>query len=168
MDLQPTLEGPTLTLRPLQADDFEQLHAAAGDPKVWEQHPVPTRWRTEVFRGFFDAGLASAGALAVIENASGRIVGSSRYYEWDADSREIAIGYTFLARRLWGSGANREMKTLMLDHAFRWAETAWFHVGKDNWRSRKAMEKLGADLVEYAVRDGMDYAYYRIRRPDTR
>ena len=171
IDLQPTLEGQTLSLRPLLPGDFEQLHAAASDPLIWEQHPEPTRWQLAPFRRFFDAGLASHGALSVIENASGRIVGTSRYYDWDPDKREIAIGYTFLERRLWGTGANREMKLLMLEHIFPYANKVWLHIGKDNWRSRKAVEKIGGQLAEYAVRDSGgvpgDYAYYCIRKPGT-
>lgn len=170
IDLQPTLVGPTLTLRPLRAEDFDALHAAASDPLIWEVHPEPTRWQREVFRrNFFDAAIANRRAFAVIENASGRIVGSSRYYDWEPDKREIAIGYTFLVREHWGGTSNREMKRLMLDHAFRHADTVWFHVGAKNWRSRRAMTKLGAELVMEGPRETagvmMPYVYFRLRKP---
>ena len=142
--LQPVLEGRTLQLRPLQADDFDALYAAAADPLIWAQHPEPLRYRRDVFATLFEGALASKGALLVMQRDSGRVVGTSRYYDWDADKGEVAIGYTFLTRDLWGGPANAEMKRLMLDHASRWARTVWFHVGPHNIRSQKALEKIGA------------------------
>ncbi len=169
IDLQPLLSGPTLTLRPLKATDFDMLHAAASDPLIWEQHPEPTRWQPEVFLKFFEGGLESKGAFVVTDRATGAVIGSSRYYEWDAPKREIAIGYTFLTRAYWGGLTNRELKKLMLDHAFQWADTVWLHIGVDNWRSRKATEKIGGTFSHYAERDhgGVKHAaaYYRIERP---
>lgn len=168
IDLQPVLQGPTLTLRPLQPDDFEAMHAAASDPLIWVQNPQPTRWQREVFRKVFDSGIESGGALAVLDRAHGTIIGTSRYYDWMPDTREIAIGYTFLSRPYWGGATNRELKQLMLTHIFQWADTVWFHVGVDNWRSRKAMEKIGGSLAYYGDRlQGevmMPYAYYKITR----
>jgi RimJ/RimL family protein N-acetyltransferase len=165
-DLQPTLLGETLQLRPLRVEDFDALYGVAADPAIWEQHPEPTRFQRLVFEGFFTAALASRGALLATERATGAVIGSSRYYDWNPAERSVAIGYTFLARSHWGGAANREMKRLMLDHAFRWAGTAWFHVGRDNHRSRRAMEKLGAELAREAKREHggvlLDYVYYRI------
>jgi N-acetyltransferase len=88
-----------------------------------------------------------AGALLVTDKASGEVIGTSRYYGWNPDQREVAIGYTFLVRSHWGGATNREMKQLMLSHAFRWAKVVWFHVGKNNWRSRRAMEKVGGKPI---------------------
>ena len=167
-DLQPTLEGATLSLRPLRVEDFDALYAVAADPAIWEQHPESTRYQRLVFEGFFTAALASRGALLAVDKASGEAIGSSRFYEWDPAGRSVAIGYTFLARSHWGGAANREMKRLMLDHAFRWADCVWFHVGRDNHRSRRAMEKLGAALALETQREHggvpRDYVYYRIER----
>lgn len=169
IDLQPVLHGPTLTLRPLQPDDFEQLYAAASDPLIWVQNPQPTRYQREVFRTVFDSGIASKGALAVIDRASGAMIGTSRYYEWEPEKREIAIGYTFIARAYWGGATNGEMKQLMLEHIFQWVDTVWFHIGADNWRSRKAMEKIGGVLSQLGERESagrmIPYCWYRIDRP---
>jgi RimJ/RimL family protein N-acetyltransferase len=165
-ELQPTLAGATLLLRPLRSGDFEALYTVASDPLVWEQHPEPLRWQRPVFEGFFSAALASGGALVVTERDSGRIIGSSRYYEWNPPERSIAIGYTFLARSHFGGATNKEMKQLMLRHALRWARRVWFHVGKDNRRSRRALEKLGARLSHAARREAngvvQDYVYYAL------
>jgi Acetyltransferase (GNAT) domain len=99
-DLQPTLVGETISLRPLITDDFEALYAAASDPLIWEQHPEPLRYQRQVFDGFFAGALASGGALLVTDKTSGEVIGTSRYYEWNPDQREVAIGYTFLVGEL--------------------------------------------------------------------
>ena len=165
-DLQPTLEGERILLTPLKPVDFEALYAVASDPLIWEQHPEPTRYQRRVFEGFFAGAIASGGALLVTDKTARKVIGSSRYYDWNPAEREIAIGYTFLARSHWGGATNREMKTLMLDHAFRWAKAVWFHVGKNNWRSRKAMENIGGVLSHETTRElngvAHEYAFYRI------
>lgn len=169
IDLQPTLQGPTLTLRPLQPDDFEALYAAASDPLIWEQNPQPTRYQRDVFRKVFESGIESKGAFAVIDSSSGTIIGTSRYYDWEPNNREVAIGYTFLARAYWGGKTNGEMKKLMLDHIFQYAGTVWFHIGADNWRSRKALERIGGVLSHCAERETggkmVPYTYYKITKP---
>ncbi len=144
--LQPTLAGAQLQLRPLRPDDFDALYAVADDPLLWQQHPESTRYQRPVFEAFFATALASGGALVVTDRERVCVIGSSRYYDWQPARREVAIGYTFLARSHWGGIANHELKQLMLDHAFGWADVVWFHVGKSNLRSRRAMEKLGAVL----------------------
>lgn len=169
-DFTPTLTGPTLTLRPLRAEDFEAVYAAASDPLIWAQHPFPLRYRREVFTsGFWESAINSPGALVIIETASGRVIGSSRYYEWNPDTREVAIGFTFLARSHWGGATNRELKQLMLAHAFRTARVAWFHVGVENRRSRRAMEKIGGVYSHEEAKEIHGtvhvHAYYRIDAP---
>lgn len=146
-ELQPVLEGRLLLLRPLVPGDFEALHAAAGDPLIWEQHPESDRWTLPVFTRYFEGAMASGGAFAVIERATGRLVGSSRYDHLDEGASEVEIGWTFLERRLWGGEHNREMKSLMLEHAFRFVERVFFVVGEENRRSQKALEKIGARFV---------------------
>ena len=128
-DWQPTLRGERITLRPLRADDFAALHAAANDPAIWAQHPEPDRHEAAPFARYFAGAMASGGALAVVDDADGRIVGSSRYYDWDPVEATVVVGFTFLARSHWGGATNGAMKRLMLANAFRWACTVWFHVG---------------------------------------
>lgn len=168
IDLQPVLHGPTLTLRPLQTGDFDALYAAASDPLIWVQNPQPTRYQRDVFRTVFDSGMESKGALVVIDRASSAMIGTSRYYEWLPERREIAIGYTFLARSHWGGATNAELKKLMLDHIFQWADTVWFHIGESNWRSRKAMEKIGGVLSHTGLRPQggqmVPYCWYKIAK----
>ena len=142
-DLQPTLTGKLLELRPLRPGDFAALYAVASDPGIWAQHPVADRYKEDVFSDFFREALESGGAFAVVDRASGRIIGSSRYYGYDAARREIEIGWTFLARAYWGGVYNSELKDLMLRHAFRFVDRVVFLVGPQNFRSQRAMEKIG-------------------------
>lgn len=167
IELQPVLTGEKIQLRPLRVADFEALHRAASDPQIWALHPDSERYRREIFKErFFLGAIASEGALAILDQQSGQIIGSSRYYQWDAARKHIAIGYTFIERQYWGTGANRELKHLMLSHIYQWAEVAWFHVGERNIRSRRAVERLGAVLSHEEARtlDGKPYKqlYYRL------
>ncbi len=147
MDRQPVLEGERLLLRPLREDDWDALYAVACDPLIWEVHPAYDRWQEEVFRAYFADALAQGGALAVIDKHSGAIVGSSRMQGHDpADGGSVEIGWTFLARSHWGGEFNREMKRLMLSHAFNFVVLVRFRVGEHNVRSRRAMEKIGGRL----------------------
>lgn len=142
-DLQPTLIGPRVTVRPLRADDWATLFAAAADPRIWALHPTPQRYREGVFRSYFDGGIASGSAFVFLDRAAERVFGSSRYHGYSSAAREIEIGWTFLSRAYWGGSYNLEVKSLMLEHAFGFVERVVFWVGVANWRSRRAMEKIG-------------------------
>jgi RimJ/RimL family protein N-acetyltransferase len=146
-DHQPVLKGPLLELRSLRAEDFDRLYAVAADPLVWEQHPARDRYREDVFRAFFEDQLASGGALVAIDARTGEVVGSSRFHGYDAARSEVEIGWTFLARSRWGGTHNREMKDLMLHHAFRFVQNVVFLVDPENLRSRRAIEKIGAVAI---------------------
>lgn len=142
-DLQPTLKGELVELRPLRAEDFDALYAVARDPLIWEQHPAQDRYQEEVFRGFFREAMASGGALIGNDRKDGCVIGSSRFHGYDEANSEIEIGWTFLARSHWGGTYNGEMKELMLRHAFRFVKSVVFLVGPLNLRSQKAVEKIG-------------------------
>jgi len=86
--------------------------------------------------------------LVSIDRTSGRIIGSSRYCNLEPAKREVEIGWTFLQREFWGGRYNGELKSLMLDHAFRFVERVVFVVGENNLRSQKALEKIGARFLE--------------------
>jgi N-acetyltransferase len=146
--LQPHLIGELVEARPLRADDWAALFAVASDPLIWEQHPASDRYKEEVFREFFQGALESGGAFVVIDRASGEVIGSTRYCGFDPSRSEVEIGWTFLARSHWGGRYNGELKRLMLDHAFKFVDTVIFHIGATNTRSRRAIERLGAQLTD--------------------
>ena len=161
-DLQPTLEGTLVRLRPLRDEDFPALYAVAADPLMWEQHPASDRWKEDVFQDFFRDGMESGGAFLVTDAADGRVIGSSRFFGYDPELSEVEIGWTFLARSHWGGRYNGEMKELMLRHAFRFVERVVFLIGPNNVRSRRAVEKIGAVHVGSRDRDGRTSVVYEI------
>ena len=143
-DLQPHLKGKLVELCPLELAHWDDLFAAASDPLIWEQHPESDRYKEEVFRAFFNGAIESGGAFVVLDAKRKRVIGSTRFYGYDPEKSEIEIGWTFLERKYWGGPYNREMKQLMLAHAFKFVEKVVFFVGKNNIRSQKATEKIGA------------------------
>jgi N-acetyltransferase len=143
-DRQPILKGPLVTLRPLSPADHTALFAVAADPLIWEQHPDKTRSQPAGFNAFFQQALDSGGALLATETASGRVIGSSRFHGYDEVADEVEVGWTFLARSHWGGEYNREMKRLMLGHAFRYVDRVVFLIDPANKRSQQAIQKLGA------------------------
>ena len=154
-DLQPTLANDLIQIVPLKETDFEALFAVASDPLIWKQHPNKDRYKREVFENFFKGAMKSKGAFIVYEKETGKIVGSSRYYDLDEADSSVAVGYTFIAREFWGKGHNRALKTLMFDYAFRFVDKVILHIGATNFRSQKAIEKLGATKV-----GELEVAYY--------
>jgi RimJ/RimL family protein N-acetyltransferase len=160
-DLQPTLKGSLIELRPLAGADFDSLFAAANDPLIWKHHPESDRYQRAVFQRYFDGAIESKGAFAIIDRKSGRIIGSSRYCNLDEAAGEVEIGWTFLERQFWGGTYNRELKSLMIDHAFRFVDRVVFVVGENNLRSQKALRKIGAKFlkrVELPSRNGIPQA----------
>ena len=145
MDLQPLhLANERVQLLPLKESDFEDLYAVASDPLIWEQHPNPDRYKRDVFLVYFRGAMESGGAFLIRDLQTGKIAGSSRYYDYNAESGEVKIGYTFFSRECWGGSVNPAVKQLMIDHAFRYVGSVFFEVGATNIRSQKAMERLGA------------------------
>jgi N-acetyltransferase len=158
-DLQPYLKGELIELRPLMPEDWNDLFSVASDRLIWEQHPESDRYKEDVFKIFFKDALDSGGAFVVIDTKSQQIIGSTRFHDYDPEKSEIEIGWTFLARKYWGGRYNREMKQLMLAHAFQFVENVIFYVGENNVRSQKATEKIGA------IKSGMMQKVYGNRPP---
>lgn len=144
---QPTLESENYKLIPLKETDFERIFTVASDPKIWEQHPNPDRYKRDVFENFFKGAIESKGAFLVLNKNSNEVLGCTRFYGYDAQNRSILIGYTFYGTNSWGKNVNAEIKKQMLDYIFQYVDKVIFHVGKDNIRSLKAMNKLGAENI---------------------
>ena len=169
-ELQPRLAGDLLEVRPLGPEDWDSLFAVAADPLIWEQHPAGDRYQEEVFREFFREALESGGALVVIDRRTQEIIGSSRYFGFEPNKREIEIGWTFLARSHWGGKYNGELKRLMLDHAFKFVESVVFLIGPANVRSQKAVEKIGGVMIGRRAKTNLHgetvaQVVYQIKRP---
>lgn len=146
--LQPTLEDELVLLTPLKENDFDALFGVASDPLLWELHPAKQRSTPEGFAEFFKECLASGRSLLIKDKKTGEVIGHSRYNTPEGKPNAVEIGWTYLARRYWGGEYNRAVKYLMLDHAFRWCDEVLFYVDKDNFRSQKAVEKIGGIKIE--------------------
>ena len=161
-DLQPHLKGELIELRPLTPAEWQDLFAVASDPLIWAQQPESDRYKEDVFKIFFiffSEALESGGAFVIVDKKNQQIIGSTRFFGYDAEKSEIEIGWTFLARKYWGGRYNRELKQLMLDHAFKFVENVIFYVGENNIRSQKATEKVGG------IKDGLVKKVYGNRPP---
>jgi len=148
---------PTTTTADLLADEVDPhvidglVNGAAGGIAtagmgLWAG-PSNDRGTEPEFRKYFEAALASGGALTILDRVSGRIVGCSRYHGHDPERRRVEIGYTFLVRSCWGGAVNGEFKRLMLAQAFRFVATVQFAVAESNVRSQRACEKIGANWL---------------------
>ena len=144
INLQPNLQTEMVILKPLVAEDFEELYNAASDPKIWEQHPNKNRWKREAFQNFFEGALKSGGAFKIIDKATSEVIGSTRFYDYDERQKSILIGYTFFKVSHWGQGFNREVKELMLNYIFQFVSQVDFHIGAENHRSLISISRLGA------------------------
>ena len=160
--LQPTITGELVDLRPLAASDLDDLFTVASDPLIWEQHPAKNRCKRDVFKIFFKESLASGGALVIIDRQNGKIIGSSRYHDYIPAESVVEIGWSFLARSYWGGVYNREVKHLMLNHAFKHLMSVIFLVNPANIRSCKAVEKIGGHHTGYRNKAGNRLLVYRI------
>lgn len=145
--IQTVLENEKYQLIPLQQGDFESLYEVASDPKVWEQHPNKDRYRRKVFENFFRGAIESKGAFKIIEKETGAVLGSSRFYDYDEETSRIFIGYTFYGTKSWGKGINPQIKKLMLNYIFQFVDFVHFHIGKENYRSQIALERLGGKKI---------------------
>ena len=153
--IQPVLENDFILLLPLQAEDFEDLYAVASDPNIWMQHPNKDRWKKEVFQVFFEGAMQSKGAFKIIDKTTGEIAGSTRIYDYNDSDRCILIGYTFFAKKYWGTRMNHAVKKMMLDYLFQYVDQVHFHIGAENLRSQISITRLGARKT-----DEVEVAYY--------
>jgi RimJ/RimL family protein N-acetyltransferase len=167
MNWQPlNLKNEWVELTPLTETDFEELYAVAKDPLVWEQHPNPDRYKRDVFQTYFQGAIESKGAF-LIKDSTGNAIGCTRFYDHVPEKKEVKIGYTFFSRDCWGKPFNQSTKSLMLQYAFQFVHDVIFHVGANNIRSQKAMEKMGAlrigqETVAYYGEESRENIVYKM------
>jgi len=169
----PLAEGD-LRLDPLTAGDREALRrACAQDPAIWDIYPH--NYLDEEFDGQFEAMLAGGPARRIYAVRQGdEVVGMTGWLAHNAPGWSIEIGNTYIVPRLRGTGFNRRMKRLMLDHAFACGlERVCLKVDARNQRSQAAIRKLGAQPEGVHRRDRVtwtghvrDTAYFSILRDE--
>ena len=147
MDIKNKLENKNFILKLLNKNDFNVLYNIGKIKKIWEQHPENDRWKKEKFNIFFNKGIENKfGFYGIYNKSNSTLIGSTRYYSYSKKKKSIKIGFTFLTPEYWGSDTNLQIKTLMLGYAFNYVDNIYFDIGKNNIRSRKAIEKIGATL----------------------
>ncbi len=142
-NLHVTLGNGDLMLVPLNETHREGLRdACAADPAVWTIYPYSMIG--DAFDPAFDRMIATPGRLPYAVVADGVVKGCTSYFH-DAANRSVEIGGTYLHPHARGTGLNRRMKALLVDHAFaQGANRIEFRVDARNLRSCAAVEKLGA------------------------
>lgn len=165
-----------MRLEPLSMDYVEDLYEAAQDPAIWLYMPInPGRSRADMV-AWIRAALrgqeeGSDLPFVIIERATNRVVGSTRYMNISAKDRGLEIGWTWLAKEARRTGINTECKYLLLRHAFETLRTVrvQFKTDSRNEISQRAITRLGA-VKEGVLRNHMvlpdgycrDSVYYSI------
>lgn len=164
-----TLRGFGIRLEPLEKDThFDSMADAIADGELW-RIPVTSVPHPDDLSRFFDEAEEAfeAGrelAFATIDEASGRVAGSTRFRCIDVPNRRAEIGFTFLAASFQRTVVNTAAKLLMMRHAFEVWETNRIEYLTDvlNERSRTAIERIGAK-PEGVLRNHMVMRDGRIR-----
>ena len=147
-----TLRGSTATLVPLSITHVEELITAARDGELWKLWytfvPSPETMKDEVAKRLDLQDKGSTLPFAVVENATGKVVGMTTYMNIDAANRRVEIGSTWYAKRVQRTGLNTECKFMLLSHAFETLKciAVEFRTSFFNHQSRRAIERLGAKL----------------------
>jgi RimJ/RimL family protein N-acetyltransferase len=139
--------GEPLVGRIVRVEPIDERHRV-GLREAAEREPQIHRFTTMYSFGFdrwFDLALAADTEIPFVVCVDGRPVGSSRYLNIEPFHRRAEIGWTWLERAQWGTGANIETKFLLLQNAFdRWgAMRVEFKTDARNLRVRGALLGVG-------------------------
>jgi len=145
-----TLEGDIVRLEPLALRHVDDLAQVGLDDDLWRWVPNAVATRDDL-EAYIDKALeeyqgGSALPFAVIERASGRAIGSTRYGAIERAHRRLEIGWTWYGRDWHRTAVNTECKLLLLTHAFEELGARRVELKTDalNERSRKAILRIGA------------------------
>jgi RimJ/RimL family protein N-acetyltransferase len=145
-----TLVERGVLLRPLSLDDEAGLADAAADGQLWNIRvtsvPAPHETRSYIETALRMQAEGHRLPFTVVEQASGRIIGSTSYHDILPAVGRLEIGYTWYARRMQRSHVNTSVKLMLLRHAFETLGclTVGWRVDNFNLRSQRAVERLGA------------------------
>jgi len=144
------LEGLQVRLEPLARTHLEGLAAVGLDEELWRWIPTAVRTREEM-AVYIETALSEQehGAslpFAIVEKATGRTIGSTRYGNIDRTHHRMEIGWTWVAREWQRTAVNTEAKYLLLMHAFETLGCMRVELKTDslNERSRAAILRIGA------------------------
>ncbi len=144
------LVGVQVRLEPLAKTHLEELAAVGLDEELWRWIPTAVRTREEM-AAYIETALSEQehGAslpFAIVEKATGRTIGSTRYGNIDRTHHRVEIGWTWVAREWQRTAVNTEAKYLLLKHAFETLGCMRVELKTDslNERSRAAILRIGA------------------------
>jgi RimJ/RimL family protein N-acetyltransferase len=174
--LRQRLAGRLVVVEPLAAAHEPGLIDAASEPELFRWMPVDMASSPDAVRRWLEAALEAANAghevpFAILDAGSGQVIGSTRFLELRLEHLRVEIGWTWLARPAWSTGANVETKLLLLGQALERTRCrrVEFKTDARNERSRGALLALGARFEgilrkHMVVRDGgaRDSAYYSV------
>ena len=145
-----TLEGRVVRLEPMTTDHSAALAEVGLDPDIWRFTIVNPRTLADM-QDYMESGLATLRngtglPFVTIARESGRVVGSTRFGNYDPANSRIEIGWTWIAKPWQRTAINTEAKYLMLSHAFERLGCVRVELKTDvlNEPSRKAMLRIGA------------------------
>lgn len=145
------LRGSLVDLFPMEVDHFDDLLALSKDKRIW-QHYIVDGSDTIKMRQHLEAALKEKEKGRqypfTIQKKDGTIIGSTRFLDIQPEHRKLEIGWTWLHPDYWGTRMNTECKKLLIQHCFETLHTVRIQLRTDenNIRSRKAIEKIGAQL----------------------
>ena len=149
--VEPTiLSARGITLAPLALEHEAGLRAAAADGALWNirvtsvPEPQDTRKYIEDALAMREAG--NRFAFCVLDEASGRVLGSSSYHDIVPAVKRLEIGYTWYAKSVQRSHVNSTAKLLLMTHAFETlgCNVVGWRTDNFNFASQAAIERLGA------------------------
>jgi RimJ/RimL family protein N-acetyltransferase len=145
-----TLSSPSLRLEPLSPDHVTGLDAAARDGELWNLRvtSVPAPGETAAYVAAALKGQADGHMLpfVVVDVASRRVIGSSRYHDIVPAVERLEIGYTWYGKSWQRTHVNTTAKLLLMQHAFEalGAKLVGWRTDNYNHASQRAIERLGA------------------------
>jgi N-acetyltransferase len=146
----PTLTGDIVELRPLRADDARALIDAAADGELWNLKvtvvPGPGTADAYIDKALEGERAGTVMPFAIVQRATGRVIGSTRFWKLDRANRKLEIGHTWLSASMQRSAANTEAKYLLLTYAFDTLQCVRVQFTTDelNEKSRAAILRIGA------------------------
>jgi RimJ/RimL family protein N-acetyltransferase len=163
-----TLEGRRVRLEPLAKAHLAGLAEVGLDEELWRWIPTPVRTAEEM-AAYIETALEEQERgvslpFAILEKATGRTIGSTRYGNIERTHHRVEIGWTWVARNWQRTAVNTEAKYLLLRHAFETLGSMRVELKTDsrNERSRAAILRIGA-REEGIFRNHMITASGRIR-----
>lgn len=142
-----TLTGCGVRLEPLRPAHAAGLAAAAADGELWTLRvtsvPAPGEEASYIATALADPVRQP---FAVLDDATGLVLGSTSYHDIVESVRRVEIGYTWYGRSAQRTHVNTACKLLLLTHAFETldAGVVGWRTDHENHASRRAIERLGA------------------------